>query len=68
MAIHSEPTEQLTKETMVQEVLNMVERFNLSYDGKFNLLKDSLEKIYEINTGRVASASIKFRRHHRKDC
>ena len=68
VAIHVELTEQLTKEAMVQEVLNMIERFNLSYQGKINLLKVILEKVYEIETERVASASIKFRRHHRKDC
>jgi hypothetical protein len=66
--IHVEPTEQLTEEAMVKEFLNMVERFNLTYRGKINLLKVILEKIYMINAGRVASANIKFRQHHRKDC
>ena len=43
--IHVEPTEQLTEEAMVKGVLNMVERFNLTYRGKINLLLKTLKKV-----------------------
>ena len=68
VAIQVEPTERLTKEAMVKEVLNMIERFKLSYQGQVNLLIEIVEKVYEINTGDVAKAKIGFRVLHRKDC
>jgi len=53
VAIQVEPTERLTKEAMVKEVLNMIEKFNLTYDGKLNLLHDAMEKIQENTKRRV---------------
>ena len=53
VAVHVEPTNQLTIEGMVQEVLKVIDRFNLSYDGKLNLLKIIMEKVHEIETGGV---------------
>jgi hypothetical protein len=64
MEIHVEPTEQLTKEAMAQEVLNMIQRFNLSCQGKINLLQVILEKVYEIGTGSVFSAKIIFHKRY----
>ena len=53
VAIQVEPTERLTKEAMVQEFLNMLERFNLSYIQKLYLLKIISEKIQEHTKKRV---------------
>ena len=72
VAIHVEPTEQLTKEAMAQEFLNMIERFKLSYQGQVNLLIKIIGKVYEIKTGKVFRVKIMFHRslsrNNQKNC
>ena len=47
MALHVEPTEQLTEDSMAQEVFKLIDSFHLSYGGKFNLLRAISGKIQE---------------------
>ena len=56
LAIHVEPTIQLAKEAMVQEILNIVERFNLSYQGTVDFFIEVIVKVYEIKTVNVTKA------------
>ena len=56
--LHAEPTIQLTEESMVQAVLNLIDSFNLSNIEKLNLLTATVEKIKGIEFGRTDKLKI----------
>ena len=66
VALHVEPTNQLTEESMVQAVVNLFDSFNLSYIGKLNLLTATGQKIKQIE-GRPATWIIRIPEKEQQD-
>ena len=58
--LHAEPTIQLTEESMVQAVLNLIDSFNLTYIGKLNLFTATREKMSEIKHGKPVSWKLRI--------
>jgi hypothetical protein len=48
VALHVEPINHLTEESMVQAVLNLLDSFNIPFIGKLNIIKATEKKITEI--------------------
>ncbi len=52
VALHVEPTNQLTEEGMVQAVLNLLDTFNISFTEKLDIIKRAQDKITESEYGK----------------
>lgn len=52
VALHVEPTNQLTEDGMVQAVLNLLDSFNISFTEKLDIIKRAQDKITESEYGK----------------